>query len=97
MAVMPSGPVTVLGSNFAANGNQLTLDMDVRLGALTVLTDWSFQRDIGTLPPGEYDLTVRALAGGNLAGIEQIRFAVVPEPTGIAALALGGFLLLRCR
>ena len=93
-----SGPVTVLGSDFSRNGNQLMMDIDLQIGPLTVVTPWTHQRDIGLLPPGTYDLTVTATAQQGLdAGRGQVTFTVVPEPAALAPTALAVLALRRRR
>jgi len=94
---MTSGPVTVLGTDLTRAGSNLWLNIDVELGPLTVMQPWSYSEEIGRLPEGSYDLTVRAISEGEIVGIRQISFNVIPEPASFGLLAGPSALILLSR
>ena len=114
--VMPSGGVRIKGSEFLIDGtdpHQLFVNVHAEIGDLTVITPWSYDRLIGPLSAGTYDLTVRAFddrpfrggdpPGGPLQmGERSISFTVlpapaVPEPAGACLFAATGAALLLRR
>ena len=104
----PSGGVEVILNYFTINNTQLTLDLDVRRGNLTVMTPWSYTyEDVGPLGVGDYDLTVTAdfyvfdMMGGFIYEGTQTDYSsfevTVPEPTTICLLSIGALALRRKR
>lgn len=85
------GPVYIDSYNYEAQGNILQLDIFLRLGFFDVMTGWSYRKDIGTLPLGTYNLTVRTFESTINTDTYLTTFEVVPEPSTILLLALGIF------
>jgi len=91
-----SGPVAIDGSDFLINGTSLELDIYLNVGFSTVVTPWSHPEDIGTLPAGMYDLTVRTFVLPEITEIADtysVTFDVVPEPATVCLFGLGGLIL----
>ncbi len=91
-ATAGSGPVVVEQSLFQVNGSHLSLNLDVSVGALQVITPWSYTENIGTLPAGSYDLAVTAdyyFAGWTNSEEYYTSFEVIPEPATILLLSCG--------
>lgn len=94
-----SGPVDVETTYFQVDGTNLTLNMFINVGMLTVITPWTYTETIGTLPAGIYDLSVTAYYDyGSLITTEDYftSFEVdVPEPATLLLLGLGGLLIRK--
>lgn len=91
-ATAGSGPVEVEQSLFQVNGSHLSLNLDVKVGMLQVVTPWSYTENIGTLPAGSYDLAVTAdyyFAGWTNSEEYYTSFEVIPEPASILLLLAG--------
>ena len=92
-----SGPVLVTDTDFRQDDTLLELDIYLSIGPFTVVTPWSHQEDIGTLPVGTYDLAVNTIV--ELEPIYNDTFStsfeVVPEPTAFLMLGLGGLVLRK--
>jgi len=92
-----SGGVAIVGYSFTIDGASIELDIDFQETVLTVVTPWSHSENIGLLPIGTYDITVNALFNFNpsLNDTYLTSFEVVPEPTTLALLGLGGLFSRR--
>jgi len=99
--VAGSGPVDVENTLFQIDGTNLTWDIYLNVGFLTVITPWSHTENIGTLPVGTYDLAVTAYYDyGGFTSSEEFFTSfevVVPEPASILLLGCGGIFLRRRR
>jgi len=84
-----SGPVFINDSVFLADETVLQLNIFLDLGPYTVVTPWSHSEDIGPLPTGFYELTVRTFEDLQVADTYNMTFEVVPEPASIMLLCLG--------
>ena len=84
-----TGPVTIDNTYFYIDGNNLQLDIYISLGPFLAVTPWSHAEDIGTLPIGAYDLTVRAFVDSNMTDNYAVSFEVIPEPATFILLAAG--------
>jgi hypothetical protein len=88
------GSVTVTDANFYQDGALLKLDIFLEIGGWPATAHWSHSEEIGTLPAGQYGLTVREYTEHNLEYIEigtkSVSFEVTPEPT---TLGIFGFAL----
>ena len=82
-------PVFITDSVFHAEETALELNIFLFVGPYTVVTPWSHSQDIGTLPAGLYELTVRTFEVPNITDTYSMTFEVVPEPTTVLLLALG--------
>jgi hypothetical protein len=93
-----SGGVIVEDTSFQIIGTDLTYEIFLKVGPLTVITPWSYTEDVGILPVGTYDLTVTAYYdyGGFTASEEYFTSfeVVIPEPASIFLLGAG---LIFCR
>ena len=89
-----SGPVSIDGSYFERQGTILQLDIFLNVGFFAVMTPWSHSQNIGTLPAGTYNLTVKTYELPNLTNTYSTSFEVVPEPSTILLLALGALGIL---
>jgi len=85
-----TGPVFVTDTDFSQDGTSLELDIFLDVGFLMVVTPWSNTENIGTLPIGFYDLTVRTWEESIETDTYSISFEVVPEPTTVVLFGLGG-------
>lgn len=88
------GPVEVTDSVFNITDKEIVLDISLDVGFLQVLTPWSHSEDIGTLPVGTYDLTVRTIVYSDVIDSYFTTFQVVPEP-GTALLLCFGMACVR--
>lgn len=93
--IMPSGPVRILESRIMDDGFDLRWDLELWAGPLTVMTEWSHMEEVGPLPPGTYQLTVRAMEEGMVIGQVETSLTVVPEPSAAACAAMGAAILAR--
>jgi len=59
-----TGGVFIEDTDFCQDGMSLELDISLDVGVFQVITPWSHTENIGTLPVGQYDLTVRTLEDG---------------------------------
>ncbi len=84
-----SGGVTITDSVFLVDGTFLQLDLSLFVGILNVITPWSHTEDVGTLPEGLYDLTVRTLEYSVVTDTYSMSFEVVPEPATFVLFGLG--------
>jgi hypothetical protein len=89
-----SSPVQIMNTQFSVNGNSLALDIYLDLGFAFVLTPWSHTEVIGTLPTGDYNLTVRRLLPSyyppdTIVSSYSTSFEVVPEPCTVVFLGFG--------
>ena len=88
------GGVQITNTDFFVNGNSLTLDIYLDIGIAQVVTPWSHNELIGTLPVGTYDITVRGFLPSYypppLYDSYSMSFEVTPEPS---TLAIFGFAL----
>jgi len=96
-----AGPVDVENTLFQINEINLTLDVYLNVGYLTVITPWSYTEDIGALPAGTYNLTVTAYydySGFTASEESYTSFEVIiPEPASLLLLGFGGMLLMKRR
>ncbi len=83
------GDVLIDGSNFDREGTSLQLDIFLNVGVFPMITPWSHSEDIGTLPVGIYDLTVRTFEVPDVTDTYSMTFEVVPEPATVLLLGLG--------
>lgn len=90
-----TGDVSVAGTDFRQDGVLLELDIFLDVGVFQVVTPWSHTENIGTLPVGRYDLTVRTLEDGIETYTYPTSFEVVPEPTTILLLGIGAIVIRR--
>jgi len=92
-----SSPSEVAYDEFTQNGTSLQLDLYVNMGILTMISDWTYSKDISPLLTGTYTLEVRAFDNYDetLQDTYVFNFTVVPEPTTLLLLTLGGILLRR--
>ncbi len=90
-----SGAVLINDSVFVVNDFALELTLDMFVGGYTVMSQWSHTEDIGKLSIGTYDLTVNMSVDLNpsLNDTFTTSFEVVPEPSSLLLLSLGGVLL----
>ena len=86
-----AGGVTVTNSVFDVDGTDLTLDLYLEIGLLTVSTPWSHSEIIGTLVPADYNLTVNTydVFYSMYDDTFSTTFEVTPEPTSLLLLAMG--------
>ena len=91
-----SGDVLITDSDFNIQGTVLELDIFLEVGAFPVITPWSHSEDVGPLPAGMYDLTVRTLELAEVTDTYSMPFEVVPEPATVLLLAVGALLAKRC-
>jgi len=89
------GPVTITDSVFLIDGTFLHLYLSLNVGPYTVMTPWSHTEDIGTLPEGLYDLTVRTLEDSFVTDTYSTSFEVVPEPATLLLFGSGALLLKK--
>lgn len=88
-----SGPVQVTNAVFQADETNLRLDLFLDVGFLQMVTPWTDTQGIGNLSAGSYDLTVRTFIASELDDTYSTSFSVVPEPTSLAILTIGSFLV----
>lgn len=88
-----SGGVIVENTSFQIIGTDLTYEIFLKVGPLTVITPWSYTEDVGILPVGTYDLTVTAYydySGFTASEEYSTSFdVVIPEPASIVLLGSG--------
>lgn len=87
-----SSPSEVEYDQFTQNGTSLQLDLYVDMGITTMISDWTYSKNISPLSAGTYTLEVRGfdyLLGTLQSTYPAVEFTVVPEPTTIALLGLG--------
>jgi len=87
-----SSPSEVEYDQFTQNGTSLQLDLYVDMGITTMISDWTYSKNILPLSAGTYTLEVRGfdyLLGTLQSTYPAVEFTVVPEPTTIALLGLG--------
>jgi hypothetical protein len=75
-----SGPVAVIDSFVNITGTEIGLDLILEVGPYAVITPWSYSEDIGILPAGMYDLTVRIIVYSVVTDTYFKTFQVVPAP-----------------
>jgi len=96
-----SWPSEVGYDEFTQNGMSLQLDLYVDMGSLTMISDWTYEKQIGTLSAGTYSLEVRAFDNYDntlqYTYPDPVYFTVVPEPTTVVLLGIGGVLLFTNR
>jgi len=89
-----SHPAWITDSNFRMEGASLELDIFIKLGPFTMVSEWSHSEIIGTLPGNFYDLTTRAYTYNDLTGAYvlthtySISFTVIPAPVVEAAIEI---------
>ncbi len=96
--VASNSPVWIDGSDFDRQGNLLQLDIFLHTGLLPTTIPYSHSENIGTLPSGLYDLTVRTFETSDVfisTDTYSMTFEVVPEPATLALLAFGAVILPR--
>ncbi|MBN2019477.1 MAG: PEP-CTERM sorting domain-containing protein, partial [Sedimentisphaerales bacterium] len=95
------GGIQIEGSDFEMQGNSLLLDIFIRTGAATVEIPYLYSENIGTLPAGLYDLTVRnfetSLYDITHTYTYSTTFEVVPEPSTLVLLSFGFIQVMRRR
>ena len=87
-------PSWVEYDQFSQNGTSLQLDLHIDMGNWDTLSQWSYAKQIGSLVPGTYSLTVQAFVpiwfpNGPLQDTYTTEFTVTPEPTTLVLLAIG--------
>lgn len=77
-----SNPVLITDSDFQMEGNSVEINIFLFVGYYGMITPWSHSEIIGTLPAGEYNLTVNAYYSGAYTGTDThlTSFIVVPTP-----------------
>ena len=87
------GPVSITNTDFTIDGSCLELDIHLYLGPF--ISYWSHSEDIGILPIGTYDLTVRTYESLNLTDTYPTTFEVIPEPVSMVFLMSGVSFLIK--
>jgi hypothetical protein len=75
-----SYPVWKIGYVVNITGSVIELDLTLEKGPFFMITDWTYPVDIGRLPAGTYDLTVRTTVNSVLTDTYFKTFQVVPAP-----------------
>jgi len=87
-----SSPSEVGYDEYAQNGTSLQLDLYVDMGISTMISDWTYEKQIGTLNAGTYSLEVRAFDNYDDTlqyTSDPVYFTVVPEPTTFVLFSFG--------
>lgn len=93
-----AGPVSLGNVDLDIVGTNISLDLYLNTGPYTIVTPWSFSEDIGTLPVGFYNITVKAYELSQPAGTYSTSFEVVPEPVSLALFSfIGSYVVMRRR
>ncbi len=87
-----SGGPQIVYDQFSQNGTSLQLDLYINMGPATMITPWTYSRQIQPLLPATYSMEVRAFwyVFDTLEDTYNVNFTVVPEP---GTLAILGFAL----
>ncbi len=82
---------------FSQNGTSLQLDLYIDRGVHYSFSNWTYSKQISPLLPEIYNLQVRAFDyyDSTLQDTYNVDFTVVPEPSTIVLLGIGGLLLAR--
>jgi len=76
-------PVRVVDSQFSKRGNELELGFTLQSLPLPVVVHWKFDKEIGVLPEGPYELlTTIRYTDSTFTETARTSFTVVPEPGG---------------
>lgn len=94
-------PPLSYSSQVDINADLIVLDIYFNVfGVSTVITPWDHVENIGPLDSGVYNLTVNTYNNpggiGELTDSSQTDFTVIPEPSTVTLLGVGG-LLVYCR
>ncbi len=87
-------PSWVEYDEFSQNGSSLQLDLYVNTGDLYSYSDWTYSKQISTLPADTYTLEVNSFDydDGSLDDTYIVEFTVVPEPMSLVFLGVGVYL-----
>lgn len=94
----PTSPSYVEYDQFFEDGSSLQLDLYVNRGFLTATSEWTYSKQISTLPANTYTLELNEYDyyDNSLDHTYIFEFTVVPEPTTLVFFSIGLCIFTNC-